>query len=268
MTDYEAMTIRQQEVWWRGDFTEVGSRAPVMHAEQLCEALDVHAGERVLDVAAGNGAAALAAARRFCDVTASDYVPELLADARRRAMAEGVELTTRVADCQALPFDNDSFDVVTSTFGAMFAPDQRRTADELLRVCRPGGRIGLCNWVPNSMIGDMLRAAYAHVPPPAGSRRPVEWGSESRLRELFGDRISSLRLHPRQFVWRYRSPDHILEYMRTWYGPMLSTFAALDDTGREALSEDLRTIFRKYNRSGDDTLDAPSDYVEVVAVKA
>jgi SAM-dependent methyltransferase len=268
MPDYTAITNRQQQVWSNGDYSKVGTRFTVLPGEHLCETVDLRAGERVLDVAAGDGAASLAAVRRFTEVTATDFVPELLAHAAARAKVDELPLTTRVADCQALPFDDESFDVVLSTFGAMFAPDQERTATELLRVCRSGGRIGLVNWTPDSMMGDILRATGAHVPPPAGVRSPLEWGSEHRLRELFGARITSLRLNTRQLVWRFPSGEHMLEYFRTWFGPMKSAFETLDAREQARLGADLLAVYAKHNRSGDDSLVAPSDYVEVVAVKA
>jgi SAM-dependent methyltransferase len=268
MPDYAAITNRQQQVWSAGNFSKVGTRFAFLPGERLCESVDLRAGERVLDVAAGNGAAALAAARRFGDVTATDFVPELLAHAAARAEVDDLDLTIRVADCQALPFDDESFDVVLSTFGAMFAPDQERTANELLRVCRSGGRIGLVNWTPDSMMGDVFRATGAHVPPPAGIRSPLEWGSQHRLRELFGDRVTSLRLSTRQVVWRFASGEHMLEYFRMWFGPTKTAFDALDADSQALLGADLLAVYAKHNRSGDDTLVAPSDYVEAVAVKA
>jgi ubiquinone/menaquinone biosynthesis C-methylase UbiE len=268
MPDYTAITNRQQQVWANGDFSKVGTRFAVLPGEHLCETVDVRAGQRVLDVAAGNGAAALAAARRFGDVTATDFVPELLAHAAARAEVDQLPLATRVADCQALPFDDESFDVVLSAFGAMFAPDQERTANELLRVCRSGGRIGMNNWTPDSMMGDVFRATGAHVPPPAGIRSPLEWGSEHRLRELFGTRVTSLRLNIRQVVWRFPSAEHMLQYFRTWFGPTKTAFEALDTDEQARLQADLLAVYAKHNRAGDDTLVAPSDYVETVAVKA
>jgi SAM-dependent methyltransferase len=268
MPDYTAITKRQQQVWSAGDFSKVGTRFAVLPAEHLCETLDLRAGDRVLDVAAGNGAAALAAARRFGDVIATDFVPELLAHAAARAEVDDLPLTTKVADCQALPFDDESFDVVLSTFGAMFAPDQERTANELLRVCRAGGRIGLANWIPNSMTGDVFRATVAHVPPPAAIRSPLEWGSEHRLRELFAARVTSLRLNIREVVWRFPSAEHMLEYLRIWFGPTKTAFETLAADAQAQLGADLLAVYAKHNRSGDETLVASSDYVEVVAVKA
>lgn len=263
--DYRAVTERQQRTWALGDFARIGSLG-VLHGELLCEALDVRPGERVLDVAAGNGAAALAAARRWAEVTATDFVDHLLDSARRVADAYGLTLTTRVADAQCLPFDDDSFDVVMSTFGAMFAPDQQRVADELVRVCRPGGRIGMVNWAPASLIGDVFAVTGRHVPPPPGLRPAIQWGSEERLRELFGHQISELRIETRQFTFRYRSPEHMLEWFRSWYGPTQAAFAALDEDSRIRLAAELIDVYSSYNRADDGTLVAPSDYVEVIAV--
>jgi SAM-dependent methyltransferase len=266
-TDYKAITQRQQGVWTSGDFGRVGT-LNVLHGELLCESLDLHPGERVLDVAGGNGTATLAAARRWADVTCTDFVPELLEQAKRRAASEGMQITTQVADAQNLPFDDDSYDVVISTFGAMFAPDQQRVADELVRVCRRGGRIGMCNWAPGSMMHEVFRTTGQHVPPPPGVQPVFNWGDEAKVRELLGGRVSSLKFVPRNVTWRFHSPEHMLEYMRDWYGPTKVAFGALDGDGQAALAADLLEVYRKHNRSGDDTLVAPSAYVEVIAVKA
>ena len=267
MTDYSVITARQQQVWSEGDFSRIGVAAVIV-GELLCEAVDLHPLEQVLDVASGSGNTALAAARRWAEVTASDFVPALLEVAERRAACEGLRLTTRVADAQDLPFPDASFDVVLSTFGVMFAPDQERAAGELLRVCRPGGRIGLANWVPDSGAGDMFRATTVHVPPPPGLRPPVEWGTRERLEELFGDGISSLSIQPRRFVLRAPSLEHMLEHFRTWFGPTKVAFAALDEAGQQALAADLMGVWAKHNRADDGTVVAPWDYAEVVAVRA
>jgi SAM-dependent methyltransferase len=267
VTDYSTITARQQQVWSEGDFARIGVSAVIV-GELLCEAVDLHPGEQVLDVAAGAGNTALAAARRWTEVTASDFVPDLLATAERRAACEGLRLTTQVADAQELPFPDASFDVVLSTFGVMFAPDQERAAAELLRVCRPGGRIGLANWAPGSLASDMFAATAAHVAPPPGLRPPVEWGRRERLEELFGEGVSSLRIELRQLVLRAPSPEHMLEHFRTWFGPIKVAFATLDEAGQQALAADLLAAWGKHNRAGDGTLVAPSDYAEVVAVRA
>jgi len=238
----------------------------MLHGDLLCEAVDIHPGERVLDVAAGNAAAALAAARRLADVIMVDVVGRRLDAARRVADSFDLPLTTRVAHAHDLPFDDDTFDSVLSAFGAMFAPNQQRVADELVRVCRPGGRIGMVNWAPVSLIGDVFRATSHRAPSPAACRPAIEWGSEGRLRALFGNRVRTLCIETRQLVFRYRSPEHMLGWFRSSFGPTKAAFARLDADERERLAADLVAVYRSYNRADDGTLVAPSDYVEVVAV--
>jgi SAM-dependent methyltransferase len=262
--DLNAVKARQQGAWSSGDYAVVGTTLQIV-GEQLCEALDLRAGEKVLDVAAGNGNASLAAARRWAEVTATDYVPELLERARQRATAERLELVFREADAEALPFDKESFDVVMSTFGVMFTPNQELAASELLRVCRPGGRIALANWTPEGFIGQLFKTIGKHVPPAPGVKSPALWGTEARLAELFpGQQLSVTRRH---FVFRYRSPGHWLEVFRTWYGPVLKAFAALDQQGQSALEADLLALIHAFNRSGDGGMVAPSEYLEVVVGK-
>lgn len=263
--DYRAITNRQQAAWATGDCARIGSLATI-HGELLCEALDIHPGERVLDVAAGSGAAAVAAARRWADVIATDLVEHLLDSARLIAEAFGLSVRTQVADAQHLPFEDDTFDVVMSTFGSMFAPDQQAVADEAVRVCRPCGRIGLVTWTPASLMGDVFKTTERHVPPPYGLRRAVEWGQEERIRELFGNQINTLRIATRQFTFRYRSPGHMLEHFRTWDGPTRVTFEALDAEGQDRLAADLLEVYATYNRATDGTLVAPSEYLETVAM--
>lgn len=219
----------------------------------------------MLDVATGSGAAAVAAARRWADVVATDLVDHLLDSARLVAEAFGLSVRTQAADAQDLPFEDDSFDVVMSTFGSMFAPDQQTVADEAVRVCRPCGRIGLVTWTPASLMGDVLKVTERHVPPPSGLRAAVEWGKEERIRELFGNRINSLRIATRQFTFRYRSSQHMLEYFRTWDGPTRVAFEALDAGGQDRLAADLLEVYATYNRATDGTLVAPSEYLETVA---
>lgn len=264
--DFAAVTARQQQMWSEGDFARIGVAAIIV-GEQLCEAVDVHPGERVLDVASGSGNTALAAARRFGEVTASDFVPHLLETAARRAEVEKLPLTIEVADAQNLPFPDASFDVVLSTFGAMFAPDQERTAAELARVCRPGGRIGMANWVPDGWTGDLFRATAARVPPPPGLRPATDWGREERLRELFGGDISELTVARRHVVPRYHSPEQAIEYFRTWFGPTKVAFESLDEEGQAALAADMLGVFVKWNRARDGTLVIDAEYAEVVAVR-
>ena len=264
--DLAAVKMRQQAAWSSGDYAVVGTTLQIV-GEQLCEAADLRAGERVLDVAAGNGNAALAAARRWADVTASDYVPALLARAGERAAAERLDIAFQEADAEALPFADGRFDLVLSTFGVMFTPDQERAAAELVRVCRPGGRIALANWTPEGFIGQLFRTVGAHVPPPAGLRSPAQWGTRARLAELFEPHASSLRSAPREFVFRYRSPTHWLDIFRSYYGPVLKAFAALEPTARTALEQALLDLVARCNRAHDGTMVVPSEYLEVVITR-
>jgi SAM-dependent methyltransferase len=227
----------------------------------------VSAGQRVLDVAAGNGNAALAAARRGCEVTASDYVAALLEGTAARAASEGLRIDCREADAEALPFEDATFDVVLSTFGVMFTPNQQRAAAELQRVCRPGGRIGLANWTPGGFIGQMFKIVGRYAPPPAGVRSPLDWGSQERLAELF-DGVRALEAQPMHFVFRYRTGQDWLETFRSYYGPMLKAFATLDDEARREFERELLDLAEAHNTSTDGTLRIPSEYLEVVAVTA
>ena len=264
VVDFSAIKGRQQQAWSAGDYAIVGTTLQIV-GESLCEAIDLRAGQRVLDVAAGNGNASLAAARRWCDVVSTDYVPTLLDRARTRAGAECLPIEFRQADAENLPFDDASFDVVLSTFGVMFTPDQERAARELARVCRAGGKIGLANWTPGSMIGELFKLIGRYVPPPAGVKSPALWGTEERLRELFGERVSYIVASRKHFVFRYQSAQHWLDTFRTYYGPMLKAFAALSADRQGELERDLLELARRHNRGGDGTLIAPSEYLEVVA---
>jgi SAM-dependent methyltransferase len=265
--DFGAVTAKQQKVWGLGDYGKVGSLLSWI-GESLVRQLDVHARERVLDVAAGNGNASLPAARRFADVLATDYVPSLLEEAKRRAEADGVVLRTQAADAQALPFRDGEFDVVMSTIGAMFAPDQEAVARELTRVCRSGGRIGLASWTPDSLVGDMFRAVAKHVPPPAGVQPAVLWGSEARVADLIGPRCKDLRMTRQTCPWRFPTPQACVEYFRTWYGPTVAAFTAVGDAGRGALEADLRGVFEKHNTATDGTMAVEVAYLEVVGVRS
>jgi ubiquinone/menaquinone biosynthesis C-methylase UbiE len=264
--DLAAIKTRQQGAWSSGDYAVVGTTLQIV-GEELCEAIDLRAGQRVLDVAAGNGNVSLAAARRWCDVVATDYVPALLVRARERAEAERLPITIREADAEALPFENGSFDVVVSTFGVMFTPDQERAASELLRVCRKGGKIGLANWTPEGFIGQMFKTIGRHMPPPAGIRPPSLWGQREHLDHLFGHGVTSIQARRKHFVFRYRSPEHCLEVFKTFYGPVLKTFAALQPEAQEALRKDLLWLITEFNRSGDETMVVPSEYLEVVITR-
>jgi ubiquinone/menaquinone biosynthesis C-methylase UbiE len=264
--DLEAVKRRQQVMWASGDYQMVATQIQVV-AELLMEALDVHATERVLDVATGSGNAALAAARRGTEVVGIDYVPALLDRARLRTRAEGLEATFVEGDAEALPFENASFDVVTSVFGVMFAPNQERTAAELVRVTRPGGRIGLVSHTPDGFVGQVFRVNGRHVPPPAGVRSPVQWGTEVRLRELFGGAIGSMTFEKRLYVFRYRSPEAYLDYWKRYYGPTLKAFEAVGAIGAPALERDLLDLIGRFNRATDGTMVVPTEYLEAVIVK-
>ena len=264
--DFGALKARQQGAWSSGDYAVVGTTLQIV-GEELCETLDVRAGQKVLDVAAGNGNVALAAARRWCDVVATDYVPALLERARERADADRLEIEFREADAEALPFADDSFDVVVSTFGVMFTPDQDRAAAELVRVCRHGGKIGLANWTPEGFIGQVFKTIGQHVAPPPGAKSPALWGTQARIAELFDPHAGSIRWAQRHFVFRYRSPAHWLEVFKSYYGPLLKTFAALDPAAQSALQRDLMTLISRFNESGDGSMVVPSEYLEIVITR-
>jgi ubiquinone/menaquinone biosynthesis C-methylase UbiE len=264
--DLTALKTKQHGAWSSGDYAVVGTTLQIV-GEELCEALDLRAGQKVLDVAAGNGNVSLAAARRFAEVTSTDYVPSLLARGRARAEAEGLKMLFREADAEALPFDDGSFDVVVSTFGVMFTPDQERAARELVRVCRRGGKIGMANWTPDGFIGQLFKTIGKHLPPPAGARSPALWGTRARLTELFEPHATSIKSAQRNFVFRYRSADHWLEIFRTYYGPVLKAFMALAPAGQTALESDMRALIAQFNRSGDSTMVVPSEYLEIVVTR-
>lgn len=265
--DHEAIKLRQHGAWSSGDYAVVGTTLQIV-GERLCEALDLRGGQAVLDVAAGNGNASLAAARRWCDVTSTDYVAALLERGRERAVAEHLDIVFREADAEALPFADGQFDAVMSTFGVMFTPDQERAAAELLRVCRHGGKIGLANWTPDGFIGHLFRTIGTYVPPAPGLRSPALWGTEQRLAELFGSAGATIQTRQRDFVFRYRSPDHWLQVFSGYYGPVLKVFGALDEPARAALTRDLLALVERFNRSGDTTVVMPSRYLEVVVTRA
>ncbi len=261
--DYVTIKTRQQGTWSSGDYAVIGTTLQIV-GETLCEAVDIAAGEDVLDVAAGNGNASLAAARRGAIVTASDYVPALLNGTLARAAAEGLTIDAQEADAEAMPFADDSFDVVLSTFGVMFTPNQDRSAAELVRVCRPGGRIGLANWTPDGFIGKMFKIVGRYVAPPAGIHSPLEWGTEARLTELLGSKCSTVQIRRKEFVFRYRSAEDWVDTFREFYGPTLKAFGALDAAAQSGLEQDLLMLAREHNTS-DRGLRVPSEYAEVVA---
>jgi ubiquinone/menaquinone biosynthesis C-methylase UbiE len=264
--DLAALKTRQHGAWSSGDYAVVGTTLQIV-GEELCEALDLRSGQKVLDVAAGNGNATLAAARRWCQVVSSDYVPSLLERGRSRAAADGLSIEFREADAEALTFADASFDAVLSTFGVMFTPDQDKAAAELTRVCKHGGKIGLANWTPEGFIGQLFKTLGKYLPPPAGAKSPALWGTEARLKEMFGASATSIKAERRNFNFRYRSPEHFLDVFKSYYGPMLKAFAALDATNQQALRNDLLALIARMNRADDGTMVVPAEYLEVVITK-
>jgi ubiquinone/menaquinone biosynthesis C-methylase UbiE len=263
--DLDAIKQRQQATWSSGDYAVIGTTLQLM-GEQLCEAVDVPAGSRVIDLAAGNGNASLAAARRGWEVTAVDYVPALLEGLRARAAAEGASIETIVSDAEAVDLPDGSFDAVLSTVGIMFTPDQERVAAEIARLCRPGGRIGLASWTPGGFVGAMFRTIGRYVPPPAGLRSPLEWGTEARVRELFGA-DATVEATERHFVFRYRSAEDFLASFRAFYGPMFKAFESLDEDARNGLATDLVALAEEHDTASAGGLRIPSAYLEVVATR-
>jgi len=263
LTDYQAIKTRQQATWASGDYGRIGVRLQIV-GESLCEAVDLRSSERVIDVAAGNGNASLAAARRLARVTSTDYVAELLSQGRRRAEAEGLSLETWVADAEELPFKSGEFDVALSTFGVMFTPNQERAAGELLRVVRSGGRIGLANWAPDGFVGELFTVVGRFASPPAGVQSPVAWGSETRLVELFGPYAGDIKTERKQFIFRDHSAASWIDAFRTYYGPVHQAFLALDAAGQEALDHAMLDLLARFNRGGRDSLVVPANYLEVV----
>ena len=263
VADLAAVKLKQQAAWSAGDYAVIGTTLQIV-GETLCEALDLRAGARVLDVAAGNGNATLAAARRWCDVVSTDYVGALLERGKARASAEGLAVQFQEADAEDLPFADGSFDVVLSTFGVMFTPNQQRAAGELARVCRAGGQIGLANWTPPGFIGELFKLIGRYIPPPTGVKPPSLWGTEERLRELFGDHVATLETERKNFVFRYRTPQHWLDTFRTYYGPVQKAFLAVGAAQEQALSADLIRLVQQFNRASDGAMVVPGEYLEVV----
>jgi len=264
--DFTALKAKQQAAWSSGDYAVVGTTLQIV-AEQLCEAMDLPAGSTVLDVAAGNGAASLAAARRWGIVTSTDYVASLLARGKARAMAEGLNIAFQEADAEALPFAEQSFDAVISTFGVMFAPDHDKAAAEMLRVLHPGGTIGLANWTPDGFIGEVFKVLGKHLPPAPGAKSPMQWGTHARIKAMFGPAAADIRIEQRHFNFRYLSPKHFLDVFETYYGPMLKAFETLDVGGQAALRGDLMALINRANRAKDGSAVIPSEYLEIVITK-
>ena len=265
--DYAAIKVKQQGIWGAGDYGRVGVTLQIT-GEQLCESMDLRAGQSVLDVAGGNGNATLAAARRFCQVTSTDYVAALLEQSKVRAQAEGLSVEYEQADAESLPFADGRFDNVVSTFGVMFTPNQAKAASELLRVCKSGGRIGLANWTPTGFIGHLFKTIGAHVPPPKGVNSPAAWGTEAFLNTHLGSQASDVQIRKTDFVFRYKSPNHWLEVFSTYYGPTLKAFEALDQAGAQALRNDILSLIGHHNLATDGTMLVPSEYLEVVITRA
>jgi ubiquinone/menaquinone biosynthesis C-methylase UbiE len=263
--DFAAIKARQQVAWSAGDYAIIGTTLQIV-GETLCEAVDLRSNQRVLDVAAGNGNATLAAARRFAEVVSTDYVGALLDRGRERARAERLPVTFQKADAEALPFADATFDVVLSTFGVMFTPRQEQAAGELVRVCRPGGRIGLANWTPQSFIGELFKTIGKYVPPAPGVKAPALWGSEAHLASLFGSK-ATIAAERKTFVFRYKSPAHWVEMFRGYYGPVLKAFAAIDPPARDALEADLYALIGRFNTAEDGTVVVPGEYLQAVITK-
>jgi len=264
--DLTALKERQKVAWASGDYAVIGTTLQIV-GENLAEACDLRCDEEVLDVAAGNGNATLAAARRGALVTSTDYVAALLERGQDRARAEHLDVTFQVADAEDLPFEDESYDAVLSTFGVMFAPDQDKAAAELGRVCRRGGRIGLANWTPEGFVGQMFKTLGRHLPPPAIAQPPSNWGTEAWLHEHFDDHDFVVQVTRRDFNFRYRSAAHFIDIFRHWYGPVHKAFAALPPESGQALESDLADLLNRMNRAGEGSLVVPSEYLEVVISK-
>ena len=265
--DYTAIKAKQNAAWASGDYARIGTTLQIV-GETLAEALDLAPGASVLDVAAGNGNATLAFARRWCMVTSTDYVDALLARGRARAEAEALPVSFSIADAEQLPFDDNSFDAVVSTFGVMFAPNQTAAASELVRVCRSGGKIGMANWTPDSFIGQVFKTLGTHIAPPAGVQSPALWGSRPWLEETFGSQARTITIADKSYVFRYRSADHFIDVFRTYYGPVHKAFLALDAKEQMALTSDLRATIARFDTGNDGSMRVPSAYAEVVMTKA
>jgi ubiquinone/menaquinone biosynthesis C-methylase UbiE len=265
--DYTAIKAKQNAAWASGDYARIGTTLQIV-GETLAEAMDLRPGSAVLDVAAGNGNATLAFARRWCRVTSSDYVDALLSSGRARAEAEGQDVTFRIADAEHLPFPDASFDAVVSTFGVMFTPNQGKAASELLRVCRPGGMIGMANWTPEGFIGQVFKCLSKYIAPPPGVNSPALWGTKPWIEQQFGAKARRIAIDAKAFVFRYRSPEHFIEVFRTYYGPVHKAFLALDPAGQATLAKDLHATIANFNTATDGTMRVPSAYAQVVITKA
>ncbi len=264
--DFTAIKAKQNAAWASGDYARIGTTLQIV-GERLAETMDLRAGSSVLDVAAGNGNATLAFARGFCEVISTDYVDTLLARGRARAEAEGQQVAFQIADAERLPFGDASFDAVVSTFGVMFTPDQATAARELLRVCRPGGKIGMANWTPEGFIGQVFKTLGRHVAPPAGVSSPALWGTKPWIDQHFGPHASTIAIEGKAFVFRYKSPDHFMDVFRGYYGPVHKAFLSLDAAGQAALAKDLQATIASFNTATDGSMRVPSAYSEIVITR-
>ena len=263
--DQRAVKTRQHVSWSSADYAVVGSALQIV-GEELCESLNLYQDASVLDVAAGNGHASLAAARRWCEVTSTDLAPDTTGRGKMRREAENLGVRFVEADAEALPFGDQTFDAVVSSFGAMFALDQERAASEMIRVCRRGCRVGLANWTPDGFIGRMFGIIGQHAPPATVGRAPFDWGTEERLDELFGvyGRIeSSLK----RVAFRYRSPADWFDKFRASYVPLLKAFARLDGAGQRALHSALLELAKSCNRAKDGSMVVDAEYLEVIITR-
>lgn len=265
--DYAAIKTKQNAAWASGDYARIGTTLQIV-GESLAEAMDLAPDAKVLDVAAGNGNATLAFARRWCRVTSTDYVESLLKRSRTRAEAEGLPVDYKIADAEQLPFETGAFDAVVSTFGVMFTPNQAKAASELLRVCRPGGAIGMANWTQDGFIGQLFKTIGKHIPPPAGVNSPAQWGTRAWIDATFSPSVRSTMINDRVFVFRYRSPEHFVEFFRTYYGPVHKAFLALDPAAQAALASDIHALINKFNTAADGSMRVPSTYAEIVMIRA
>jgi len=265
--DFDAIKTKQNAAWSSGDYARIGTTLQIV-GEQLAESMDLPPYAKVLDVAAGNGNATLAFARRWCDVTSTDYVNTLLNSGRDRAKAEALPVTFQIADAENLPFEDGTFDAVVSTFGVMFTPNQEKAAGELIRACRSGGKIGLANWTPEGFIGQLFKTLGKHVPPPAGVKSPALWGTQDWIYGAFADQAKTTSFTPRDFVFRYQSPAHFVDFFRTYYGPMHKAFLAVGDDGREALEADILATVARFDTATDGSMRVPSEFAEIVVTKS
>lgn len=264
--NYSAIKAKQQQVWGSGDYSQVGSTIQIT-GEELCESMDLHSGQSVLDVAAGNGNATMAAARRFCEVTSTDYVESLLNQSKHRAQANSFSINYQQADAEDLPFDDESFDNVMSTFGVMFTPNQQQSASELMRVCKKGGKIGMANWTPDGFIGQLFKIIGQYNPPPPGVSSPANWGTQEFLQQQFGAQAANIQINEKNYSFRYKSPQHWLEVFKNYYGPTLKTFEMLEAPQAESLETEIYALLDQFNTATDGTLVVPSKYVEVIIEK-